>query len=76
MHILIGIITTPSEIANTAASLMVAGGVKAIWNFAPVVLEVPEGIVVENVSLSSSLAVLSSRLKVSREFHSTKIVKE
>lgn len=62
MHIAIGIITTPAEVAQTVANLMVAGGIRGIWNFAPVTLDLPDEVVVENVSLASSLAVLSSRL--------------
>jgi redox-sensing transcriptional repressor len=63
MHIHLGVITTPAEGAQEAADLMVEGGIRAIWNFAPVSLKVPEGVIVENVELASSLAVLSSRLK-------------
>ena len=67
MHVAIGIITTPAEVAQTVANLMVAGGIRAIWNFAPVILDVPKDVIIENVSLASSLAVLSSRLARRRE---------
>ena len=67
MHVAVGIITTPAEVAQTVANLMVAGGVRAIWNFAPVMLDVPADVIIENVSLASSLAVLSSRLARRRE---------
>lgn len=57
----IGIITViPSE-AQSVADIMVNAGIRALWNFAPVVLTVPEGVVVENVSLSASLGVLTSK---------------
>jgi redox-sensing transcriptional repressor len=62
MHIRIGIITVPGEAAQKVADMMLEGGVKAIWNFAPVPVNVPEEIILENVHLSSSLAVLSSKL--------------
>lgn len=62
MHIAIGIVTVPAEVAQTVANLMVAGGIRAIWNFAPATLELPEGVIIENVSLASSFAVLSNRL--------------
>ncbi len=62
MHIHIGIIATPAEAAQDVADLMIFGGIQAIWNFAPVSLVVPEGTIVEDVHLSSSLAVLTSRL--------------
>ena len=62
MKIKIGIITVPAEVAQTVTNLMLAGGIRAIWNFAPVILKTPPGVVVENVSLASSYAVLSNRL--------------
>ena len=63
MHIHLGIITTPAESAQQAADLMIEGGIRAIWNFAPVTLKVPRSVIVENVQLASSLAVLSSKLR-------------
>lgn len=62
MHIHLGIITTPADGAQQAADLLVEGGVRGLWNFAPASLKVPSEIIVENVQLSSSLAVLSSKL--------------
>ncbi|MCE5323254.1 redox-sensing transcriptional repressor Rex [bacterium] len=59
MNIKLGIITVPAEAAQHVAGVMVSGGIEAIWNFSPVVLEVPEGVVVQNEDLSSGLAVLS-----------------
>ena len=38
------------------------GGVRAIWNFAPVDLVLPEGVAVNNVHLSDSLHILSYRM--------------
>ena len=35
-HVVIGIITVPAEYAQNVADLMVAWGIKAIWNFTPV----------------------------------------
>ncbi len=63
LKIKIGIITTPAEHAQEVAEMMVEGGILAIWNFAPVVLKVPPDIIVQNVELYSSLAVLSQKLK-------------
>lgn len=58
----IGIICTPSENAQKVADLLVQGGIHAIWNFAPVDLEVPEDVIVENVHLSESLLTLTYRI--------------
>lgn len=67
MKIHIGIITVPAAQAQTACDQLVAGGVLAIWNFAPVHLSVPEHILVQNENLAASLAVLSNHLKQAME---------
>ncbi len=58
----IGILTIPIEIAQQITDTMVAGGIKAIWNFTPFRIRVPEGIVVQNTSLYAHLAVMFNRL--------------
>lgn len=58
----IGIITTPADAAQAVCDLLVAGGVQAIWNFAPVHLDVPENVIVQNEDIAASLALLSNRL--------------
>ena len=58
----IGIITTPDNRAQEIADLMVAWGVKAIWNFTPQSIKVPENIIVENTSIYSDLAVILNKL--------------
>ncbi|MFA6243290.1 MAG: redox-sensing transcriptional repressor Rex [Candidatus Hydrogenedentales bacterium] len=63
MHIHIGIITTPADAAQEAADLLVYSGIRAIWNFAPAPLTVPEGIIVQNEDLFASFVVLSNKLK-------------
>lgn len=63
MHVLIGVITVPGEHAQAVADLMVAGGIRAIWNFAPVTLRVPPHVIVQNVELYYSLAALSRKLE-------------
>jgi redox-sensing transcriptional repressor len=62
MHVLIGVLTVPAIAAQDATNVMVLAGMRAIWNYTPVKLEVPPNVIVEDVRLSSSLAVLSSRL--------------
>ncbi len=62
MHVKVGIITAPAEYAQSIADLMVAWGVKAIWNFAPVSIKVPDNIIVENTSIYSNLAVIFKKL--------------
>jgi redox-sensing transcriptional repressor len=62
MSIHIGVITAPALVAQSVADLMIEGGIKAIWNFAPVTLQVPEDIIVHNEDLYSSLASLSFKV--------------
>lgn len=65
MHIRIGIIAVPAESAQEICDSMVEGGMKAIWNFAPVKLIVPEDVSVQDEDLASGLAVLSYKLEKS-----------
>lgn len=59
----IAVLTIPKTGAVAVAEMLVANGIKAIWNFAHVDLNVPEGIQVENVHLSDSLMKLSYNLE-------------
>ena len=59
----IAVLTVPKTSAVEVAEVLVANGIKAIWNFAHVDLNVPEGIQVENVHLSDSLMKLSYNLE-------------
>ncbi len=52
-------LTLPKEMALEVTDRVVKAGVRAIWNFAHLDLEVPEGVVVQNVHLSDSLMQLS-----------------
>ena len=58
----IGILTVPINIAQEITDYMVGGGIKAVWNFTPFRIRVPEGIVVQNTSLYAHLAVMFNRL--------------
>lgn len=59
----IAIICVPRNSAQRVCNILVEGGVKGIWNFAPVDLIVPKDVTVENVHLSESLMTLSYLLK-------------
>ena len=61
--VLMGIITVPAEGAQGVADQLIAGGIKAIWNFAPTHLDVPANILVQNENMATSLAVLSVHLQ-------------
>lgn len=55
----LGIIVVPREGAQGVADVMVKSGIKAILNFAPVMIDVPEGVELKNVDLSMFLEILS-----------------
>ena len=59
----IGIICVNRENAQNVADHLIAGGVKGIWNFAPVDLVVPDNVALESVHLSDSLHALSFMIK-------------
>lgn len=62
-HVDIGIICVNREGAQSVADKLVAGGVKGIWNFAPIDLEIPKTVALESVHLSDSLHALSFMIK-------------
>ena len=55
----IGVITVPADEAQAVADLLVAAGVKGIWNFAPTKLTVPATVPLVNEDLSIGLSALS-----------------
>ena len=61
--ILMGIITVPAAYAQQVCDTLIACGIKAIWNFAPIHLDVPANILVQNENMATSLAVLSMHLQ-------------
>lgn len=61
----IAALTVPKSSAAEIAELLVQNGIKAIWNFAHLDLNVPKDVIVENVHLSESLMRLSYNLNCS-----------
>ncbi|KGL56960.1 REX family transcriptional regulator [Porphyromonas gulae] len=59
----IGILTVPIRAAQSVADEMIVAGIKAIWNFTPWRISVPEGVVVQNTSMYAQLAVMFNRMK-------------
>ena len=59
----IAALTLPKEAAPEMANVLISCGIKAIWNFAPVHLDVPEHILVQSENMANSLAVLSMHLR-------------
>ncbi len=63
----IAVLTIPKNSAVEVADQLIGYGIKAIWNFAHVDLDVPEGVQVENVHLSDSLMKLSYNISCYEE---------
>jgi len=59
----IAILAVPKSSVNKIADDIVSYGIKAIWNFAYVDLNLPGDVIVENVHLSDSIMTLSYRMK-------------
>lgn len=66
-NIKIGIITVSRDSAQKVCDMLVDAGIKAIWNFAPVHLELPDGIIIKHENLAASLALLTQRYEKSQE---------
>ncbi len=62
LKIRIGILTVPNTAAQECADSLVKAGITGIWNFTNVQLAVPKGVIVQNVDLAQSLAVLSHQI--------------
>lgn len=60
----IGILTVPPDNAQEIADFAIEHGVRAIWNFTPFRIRVPDNIVLQNTSLYAHLAVMFNRLSV------------
>ena len=59
----IGILCVPRISGQKVCDILVKGGVKGLWNFAPIDLHVPDDVKVENVHLSESLLTLIYQMK-------------
>ena len=55
----IGVVATPAGVAQSVADRLVEAGVRSILNFAPVVLTVPDAVLVRKVDLATELQILS-----------------
>ena len=62
----IGIICVPASEAEGVAIRLVASGIEAIWNFAPVRLDVNDDVIVSNMDMAQSLANLAHRLYIKK----------
>lgn len=61
-NIQIGIITVGKNAAQEICDKMIGCGIKAIWNFAPCRLNIPDNILLKQENLALSLAYLNNQL--------------
>lgn len=59
----IGVIAVPAESAQRVCDSLVSCGVRAIWNFAPIHLQVPDYVIVQSENLAVSLTSLRVQMK-------------
>lgn len=57
------ILTVPAVVAQETCNILMSNGIKAILNFAPVVLKAPEQIVINNINLSTEIEAIVYYLK-------------
>jgi redox-sensing transcriptional repressor len=62
MNVKMAILTLPAAPAQQITDIIVEAGIKAIWNFTPIKLKVPQDVFVERVDLAASLAMLSNKV--------------
>lgn len=60
----IAVITVPVEEAQRVTDLVLACGIRALWNFTPFRIRVPQDVVVQNTSIYANLAVMFNRLNL------------
>jgi redox-sensing transcriptional repressor len=58
-HVRMAILTVPASVAQEVANDLIEAGIMAILNFAPIILQVPDNVVVNNVDLAIELENLS-----------------
>ena len=63
LKVKMAVLTLPASQAQKTADILVDAGVRAIWNFSPVGLNLPDTVAVKNENMAASLAVLSAKLK-------------
>ena len=66
-NISIGVIAVPAQFAQAVADQLVEAGIRGIWNFAPVKMDVPASVQLVNEDLSVGLSRLSYFISSARD---------
>ncbi len=59
----LAVVCVPAGAAQEVCGLLIDCGIKAVLNFAPVTLKVPDGVQVIQIDVAANLAILSSSIK-------------
>lgn len=62
-NVTLALLTVPAPVAQETANHIVGCGIRGIWNFAPVKLEMPADVTVQKEDLAEGLAVLGYRMR-------------
>jgi len=62
-EIKLGVVTVPAGVSQATVDLMVQAGIRGIWHFTSVKLNVPDHVVAQKEDLAEGLAVISHRLR-------------
>ncbi len=62
----IAILTVPIKQAQKTSDMLAEVGIRAIWNFTPVRIQVPEEIVIQNTSMYAHLALMFTKLQLNK----------
>lgn len=63
LSVQVGIITVPKSAAQAVVDTMAKSGIRAVWNFAPTHLNIPDGMAIKYEDLAASLALLTKKLE-------------
>lgn len=58
----LAVVCVPAQYAQSVSDLLIESGIKAILNFAPVLIKAPDGIIVRHIDVAANLAILSSMI--------------
>ena len=58
----LAVICVPASVVQAVTDVLTGCGINKILNFAPVLLRVPEGVIVRNIDVAANLAILSSMI--------------
>ncbi len=64
LHVKTAVITVPASAAQSVADKLAAAGITRIWSFAPIMLTVPDTVMVQREDLSAGLAELLVRCRL------------